>query len=217
MYPPDHTAKDIRQNSRLNYVVRFRGLCNICEERHLISRSIVEETKKLVQSHMAAYLDEEQTSSLTEGSVRWSKNKVVIDFKYRKTGQSETKEQHDDDQWGVFEVAVTPSASSSFKTRGSQWEEVYLDIPASSDLIHARLDLQSHIDAFERKWNVPAEGSGGARGSFASEADLSSAFPPFPELFSQSGRVLEDHYRYDDPDLLETLPFATAEDSNEEL
>lgn len=164
-------------------------------------------------------MDEAQARSLTEGSVRWSKNKLVVDFKYKQMGQTKIKDE-DDDEWGVFPVVVSPTASNPSRTGGYQWDEVYLDISSSPTLIHARFDIQTHVYAFERKWNEPVKGSRGNRGSFAnrsSESDLSSVFPPFPELLPQGARVLEDHYPYDDPDLLETLPFSTPEDFNEEL
>lgn len=219
IYPPEHTERAIRLNSRTDTVVRFRGLCNNCEERTLIRRAIVKEIKKLVQGHMVGFMDDAQARSLTEGSVRWAKNKLVVDFKYKQMGQTKTKDE-DGDEWGVFPVIVSPTATNPSRTGGYQWDEVYVDIASSPTLIHARVDIQTHLYAFERKWNEPVKGSGGGRGSFAnrsSESDLSSVFPPFPELLPQGARALEDHYRYDDPDLLETLPFSTPEDFNEEL
>lgn len=177
----------------------------------------MKEIKKLVQDHMVGFMDDAQARSLTEGSVRCAKNKLVVDFKYKQMGQ--TKSKDGDDEWGVFPVIVSPTATNPSRTGGYQWDEVYVDIGASPTLIHARLDIQTHVYAFERKWNETVKGSDGSRGSFAnqsSESDLSSDFPPFPELLPQGARVLEDHYRYDDPDLLETLPFSTPEDFNEE-
>lgn len=220
MYPPKHTEREIRQNSGMDTIVRFHGLCNQCEERSLIRRAIVEETKKLVQGHIVRFVDEAQVHSLTEGSVRWAKNKLVLDFKYKKTEWAKNNEGNEDDEWSVFPVVVMPTASNPSRTGGYQWEEVYIDISSSPTLIHARLDIQTHVYTFERKWNEPIRGSSGSRGSFAnrsSETDLSSVFPPFPELLPQAARVLEDNYRYDDPDLLETLPFTTAEEFDEEL
>lgn len=160
---------------------------------------------------MIGFMDEAQAHSLTEGSVRWAKNKLVVDFKYKQMGQTKNKEE-DGDEWGVFPVVVSPAASNPSRTGGYQWEEVYVDISSSPTLIHARFDIQTHVYAFERKWNEPVKGSagGGGGGSLAnrsSETDLGSVFPPFPELLPQGARALEDHYRYDDPDLLETLPF----------
>jgi hypothetical protein len=223
MYPPEHTEREIRQNSRMDTIVRFRGLCNNCEERNLISKAILEETKKLVQDHMAGFMDETQARSLTQGSVKWAKNKLVVKFKYKKMGRTKTKEEEDDDDddvWGIFPVVVSASASDPPRIGALQWEEVYVDIGSSSTLIHARLDIQTHMYKFELKWNEPVKGSGGGRSSFAnrsSETDLSSVFLPFPELLPQAARALEDHYRYDDPDLFETLPYATPEDFDGEL
>jgi hypothetical protein len=176
---------------------------------------------------MVGFMDGAQARSLTEGSVRWSKNTRVVDFKYKKMWQTKTNEEEeeeegdvDDDVWGVFPVVVSPAASNPSRGGGFQWEEVSVDIASSPTLIHARLDIQTHVYKFERKWNEPVKASGGGRGSFvdrSSETDLSSVFPPFPELLPQGARVLEDHYRYNDPDLLETLPFATPEDFDGEV
>lgn len=222
MYPPKHTGKVIRQNPATDTVVRLDGLCNSCEEKFLIRRAIMVETKKLVQSHMEGFVDEAQVHSLTEGSLRWAKNKLVVHYKYKKMEGAKTEEDGDDDEeWDVLSVMVVPTASNPSKSGGYQWEEVYVEISSSSTLIHAQFDIQRHVSAFERKWNEPARGSRGSRGSFAnrsSETDLSSTFPPFPhEMLPEAARALEDHYRYDDPDLLETLPVATAEDADEEL
>ncbi|KAE8553217.1 hypothetical protein EYB25_004599 [Talaromyces marneffei] len=214
MYPPEHTERVIRQISHMDAVVRFRGLCNKCEERRLIPNAIVEEVKKIVQGHMVGFVDVVQASSLTEGSVRWAKNKLVVDFKYKKMGQTNTKEGEGNDYWGVFPVVVSPSASDPSRTGALKWEEVYVEIASSPTLIHARLDIQTHMYGFEQKWNEPIQGSRSGRGSIvnqSSETNLSSVFPPFPELLPQGARVLEDHYRYDDPDLFETLPYATPE------
>ncbi|RAO71633.1 uncharacterized protein BHQ10_007645 [Talaromyces amestolkiae] len=222
MYPPKHTGRILRQNPATDTVVRFHGLCNNCEGKNLIRRAIVLETKRLVQGHMVGFVDETQVRSMTERFVRWAKNKLVVYYKYKKMERAKTiEDEHGDDEWDVLPVVVVPTASNPSRSGGYQWEEVYVEISSSPTLIHAQFDIQRHVSEFERKWNEPVRGSRGSRCSFAnpsSETDLGSIFPTFPhEMLPEAVRALEDHYRYDDPDLLETLPVATAEDFDEEL
>ncbi|EED17980.1 hypothetical protein TSTA_117570 [Talaromyces stipitatus ATCC 10500] len=191
MYPPEHTERAIRQNPRTETIVRFRGLCSTCEERALIPNAIVEETKKVVTRHLHGIIDS-SAGPLTEGPVKWAKDRLVVEFKYKKTKQIET----DADEWDVCPVVVWPSVEDPSSDLGArQWEDV------------------SKLNSFEHKWNEVVPGSRVARNR-SSDADITQAFPPFPELLPQGARVLEDHYRYDDPDLFEILPYATPEDFN---